>query len=183
MPPETPLDPVPATPTDPTLRPGPSEARAVRRSILFVCTGNTCRSPMAEVLCRKLLADRLGCSPNEVESRGFVVRSAGVAAFPGDDPSGPAVEVVQEFGADLGNHRSRPVHEEMLRDATDVLAMTRGHAAALMMRFPGVGPTPQLLCGEFDLGDPIGGDVELYRDCAREIVRGLERFLPEWLGS
>lgn len=138
---------------------------------------------MAEVLCRKLLADRLGCRPDEVAGRGFVVRSAGVAAYPGDDPSGPAVEVVREFGADLDGHRSRPVNPELLDGATDVIAMTRGHAAALVLRFPGVGPEPRLLCGDADLGDPIGGDVDLYRECAREIVRGLERFLPEWLGQ
>jgi protein-tyrosine phosphatase len=174
---DTPSD---STPALPPIDPPP---RPAVRSILFVCTGNTCRSPMAEVLCRKLLADRLGCEPAEVESRGYVVRSAGVAAFPGDGPSWPAVEVVREFGSDLAEHRSRPISAELLDDATDLIAMTRGHAAALMMRFPATGPEPRLLCGTQDLGDPIGGDVELYRDCARQIVQGLERFLPEWLGK
>ncbi len=177
MTPDTPSEPTPALPpTDPPSRP------AVR-SILFVCTGNTCRSPMAEALCRKLLADRLGCDPTELEPRGYVVRSAGVAAFLGDGPSGPAVEVVREFGADLAGHRSRSVNAELLDDATDLIAMTRGHAAALVMRFPATGPEPRLLCENADLGDPIGGDVQLYRDCARQILQGLERFLPEWLGK
>ena len=52
----------------------------VRRSVLFVCTGNTCRSPLAEALCKRMLADRLGCEPGELEARGFVVRSGGDGA-------------------------------------------------------------------------------------------------------
>ncbi len=152
-------------------------------SVLFVCTGNTCRSPMAEALCKRLLADRLGCDPAELEGRGFVVRSAGVAAFPGDVAAGPAVEAVRELGADLTSHQSRPVNPELLAEATHVFAVTRAHAAALAARFPGVGPPPELLCGSDDLNDPLGGDLELYRECARTIRGHLERLVPGWVGA
>ena len=152
------------------------------RSILFVCTGNTCRSPLAEAICKRVLADKIGCTPDELAKRGYVVRSAGVQAYPGDAPSPPAVDVAAEFGADLSNHRSRPVNPELLATATDVIAMTRTHAAYLAMRFPGLGPEARLLCGpDFDLPDPIGGDLSVYRLCGEVIREQLVRLVDTWL--
>jgi protein-tyrosine-phosphatase len=129
-----------------------------------------------------MLADRLGCRPDELAGRGFVVRSAGVMAFPGDAASPPAVGVAAELGADLASHRSRPVNPELLANATDVFAMTAGHLAALAVRFPNVGPSPRLLAADQDLPDPIGGDVTEYRACARMIADHLDRLITEWLG-
>ena len=155
-----------------------------RRSILFVCTGNTCRSPLAEALCKRVLADRLGCDPVELEDRGVVVRSAGVAAFHGDAPSETAVVAAAEYGVDLSAHRSRPVNPELLADATDVVTMTRSHAAVLAYRFPGVGPEPAMLCGpDEDLPDPIGGDLEIYRACTAVIHARLEALAAGWLSE
>jgi protein-tyrosine phosphatase len=152
--------------------------------VLFVCTGNTCRSPLAEALCKRLLADRLGCEPEQLAARGVVVRSAGVAAFPGDGPAEPAVVVAREYGAQLDAHRSRPVNPELLGEATHVLAMTAAHAALLTTRFSGIGPVPELLGGTgADLDDPIGGDLDVYRACAEAIRAHLERLLPGWLGQ
>ena len=168
-----PADPDPAQPTPTT-----------PRTIVFVCTGNTCRSPLAEVLCRKLLAERLDCRPEALADRGYVVLSAGVAAMPGDAPSGPAVDVAREFGADLAGHRSRSVTPQMLDRATAVVTMTRAHAVALAQRFPGVGPPPVSLCGDDgDLPDPIGGDLPVYRACAGAIAHHLRRLLPAWVES
>ncbi|HVK15772.1 MAG TPA: hypothetical protein VM533_02425 [Fimbriiglobus sp.] len=169
--------------TAPDQSPNPAGATRPGCSVLFICTGNTCRSPLAEALCKRLLADRLGCDPAELVARGYVVRSAGVAALPGDPAALPAVEVAREYGADLSAHQSRPVNPELLADATHVVAVTRGHAAALMMRFPGVGPEPGLLGGpDDDLSDPIGGDLEQYRACAHAIHGHLDRLLSGWLG-
>jgi protein-tyrosine phosphatase len=151
--------------------------------VLFVCTGNTCRSPLAEAICKRMLADRLGCDPGDLPARGFVVRSAGVMAYPGDTSAPPAVDAAAELRADLGEHRSRPVNPELLAEATDVIAMTRSHVAVLSMRFPNLGPAPILLCDEFDLPDPIGGDADEYRACARLIADNLDRFIRGWLGS
>jgi protein-tyrosine phosphatase len=152
------------------------------RSILFVCTGNTCRSPLAAALCRTLLATRLGCPVGELEGRGWVVQSAGVAAWPGDPATPAAVLVAGEHGADLTGHRSRAVNPELLAQATHVVAMTRGHAATLAARFPGVGPPPALIGGpDDDLPDPIGGDLAVYRACADTLLAHLDRHLTEWL--
>lgn len=153
------------------------------RSVLFVCTGNTCRSPLAERLCKRLLADRLGCQPSELASHGFVLQSAGVMAYPGDEASPPAVDVAAEMGAELADHRSRPVTPELLAGATDVIAMTAGHLGLLLHRFGGVGPSPELLAESGDVPDPIGGSLDEYRACARSIAGHLDRFITRWLGS
>jgi len=154
------------------------------RSVLFVCTGNTCRSPLAAAICERLLAGRLGCAVAELPARGFVVRSAGVAAVPGDAATPQAVDVAAEAGIDLTGHRSTPVSAELLAAATDVLAMTHGHAAALALRYPGAGPGVRLLGGPGgDLPDPIGGDAAVYRTCAGMIAAHLDRHLAEWLRS
>lgn len=152
------------------------------RSILFVCTGNTCRSPLAAALCRTLLAARLGCTADELPARGYTVGSAGVAAWPGDPAAPAAVLVASEHGADLTGHRSRAVGPELLEQATRVVAMTRGHAATIAARFPGVGPAPVLIGGpDDDLPDPIGGDLAVYRACADTLLAHLDRHLTEWL--
>jgi protein-tyrosine phosphatase len=151
-------------------------------SILFVCTGNTCRSPLAAGLCRTLLAARLGCQPGDLDGMGWVVQSAGVAAWPGDPATPAAVLVASEHGADLTAHRSRAVTPELLAQATHVVAMTRGHAAALAARFPGVGPAAELIGGPADdLPDPIGGDLAVYRACADTLRAHLDRHLTAWL--
>jgi protein-tyrosine-phosphatase len=150
------------------------------RSVLFVCTGNTCRSPLAEALCKKLLADRLGVSEADLPARGFTVRSAGVSAFHGDAASPEAVEVAARWGVDLSGHRSRPVNPEVLVAATDVVAMTGGHVAVLALRYPGYGPEPMVLGMSEDVPDPIGGDRADYEACASMIVAHLNRMIAEW---
>lgn len=154
----------------------------VRRSVLFVCTGNTCRSPLAEAVCKRLLADRLNCSPDELDGRGYVVRSAGVMAYPGEAASEGAVIAADELGADLVPHRSRPVNPELLAAATHVVAMTRGHLAVLMVRYPNVGPPAVVLADGQDIPDPFGGELDEYRACARLIADHLNRFITGWLG-
>jgi L-threonylcarbamoyladenylate synthase len=148
--------------------------------IIFVCTGNTCRSPMAEVLCAKLLAERLGCSPAELPQRGFLVLSAGLAAMSGVRAAAEAVEAARELGADLSRHSSQPLLPELVHQADHLLTMTQGHHAVVLSRFARYGPSPRLLCPEGnDIPDPLGADQETYRQCARTIQASLERLLPE----
>jgi L-threonylcarbamoyladenylate synthase len=152
------------------------------RIIMFVCTGNTCRSPLAEALTKSVLAERLGCRIKELPSRGYWVVSAGISASSGSAASAESIEVATEFGSDLHEHESRAVNPQLLAAADDVIAMTRSHADTLAYRYPGVGPAPSLLCGDEDLDDPIGAGLGVYRECARTILHHLERFIPGWIG-
>jgi protein-tyrosine phosphatase len=147
--------------------------------IVFVCTGNTCRSPLAEVLCKKLLAARLSCPLEELPQRGFLVHSAGIAAMMGGPAAPEAVDTAREFGADLTGHQTQPITRELLGLADYVIAMTRGHSRALTSA-GAVGPAPRLLARDgSDVPDPIGASPEVYRECARQILGHLEALVPE----
>jgi len=166
------------------LHPGPLDAATLSRMagtiILFVCTGNTCRSPMAEALCKVLLAERLGCGPGELEARGFVVASAGVAAAFGAPAAANAVEVVRQRGGRLQGHQSRRLTLDMLRHADHVLAMTGDHLETMLEHAPDSAPRVRLLHPDgLDVADPVGMDRQTYQRSASEI----ETYLRAWLAA
>lgn len=148
--------------------------------IVFVCTGNTCRSPMAEVLCRRLVANRLGCTDAEVEDRGVVIASAGIAATSGGRASPEAVEVLSARNVQLGEHLSQPLREPLVRNADFLFTMTKNHREAILAQWPdAAGRTFVLDPDGRDVSDPIGGTPEMYEDCAAQIEALLEPRLAE----
>ena len=145
------------------------------KSVLFVCTGNICRSPIAEGLFRRLLGNR-----KEVE-----VASAGVHAVRGQPPSLYAVQVCEEQGVNISDLRSQPLTAELVDRATHIFAMTGAHLETIQMLFP-QGGEKSFLLREFeepgatvwrDVPDPIGLGREVYEECARTIKNALPSVL------
>jgi len=166
------------------LREGPVSAEELGQQtaclVVFVCTGNTCRSPLAEGLFKKKLADRLGCGVDELPARGFLVISAGLAAMMGGAAAPEAVEAATAYGADLSGHVSRPLTPELAARADYLVAMTRSHLLTLTAGLAGAGARARLLspAGE-DVSDPIGGEQQVYRDCAEQIWGCLDQLAEE----
>ncbi len=155
-------------------------ARLVRTTILLVCTGNMCRSPMAAGLARRILADRLGCRPEALPDRGIDIVSAGTAAAAGAGASDNAVQAASERGVDLRGHRARPMTVDLLLAADYIWVMTRGHRDTAVRLAPSAAPRVALLDpGGDDIADPIGGDLDCYRACARRLEEALTQRLQE----
>ena len=134
-------------------------------TIVFVCTGNTCRSPMAEAFARRLSAER-GLDVN--------FASAGTGAAAGAPATDAAILVGLERGVDLSRHRSRPLQPALVDESTVVLAMSAGHVAGIRAAVPNA---RVFLLDEYGsygasmrtVADPFGGDLADYRRAADEI--------------
>ena len=153
--------------------------RLLRTTILFVCSGNTCRSPMAEGIARKFLADRLSTSPEDLEKKGISVISAGSYAMPGARATAPAVEALRAMGVDLSRHRSKPLSVELIHQADVIFTMSENHARAVESLVPAAAEKVTNLDPESDIEDPIGGDLSLYSEVAQRIKGLIEQRLAQ----
>lgn len=144
---------------------------ALMPSVLFVCTGNICRSPMAEVLFKEMLARS---KPNGE----WHVGSAGVAAYEGFPASEYAQRVMRRRGLRLNHHRSQPVSEKLLRSFNLILTMERFQRDRLRAEFPQMAGKifmiSEMLGKEEDVEDPMGGSLEDYEAVAGTLEAYLE---------
>ena len=157
------------------------------RNILFVCTGNTCRSPMAAALLRQLLNERGG------KLERIRVSSAGLYAHPGAPASPEAVETMRGYGVDLANHLARELAREELAAADLILTMTNAQKNQILKIYPEVKDRTYVLReyiskdrpagpDQWDVPDPFGQPLAVYQQCAADLEKDL-RVLIDMLAS
>jgi L-threonylcarbamoyladenylate synthase len=161
------------------LREGPiSEAElseAARYTILFVCAGNSCRSPMAEGFLKKLLTARGGNRLAGPRGRLYHVISAGTGVLGEGDVNPLAVEVMAEARVDISSHHSRPLSVNLIAAADRIYTMTERQRTSILEMVPEARERTEMLDPAGDLLDPAGADIAAYRDCRDRIAALVER--------
>ncbi|MBR6708869.1 MAG: low molecular weight protein arginine phosphatase [Clostridia bacterium] len=141
--------------------------------IVFVCTGNTCRSPMAEGMFRALGGE---------EKLGMKAASAGMFAHNGMCATPYAVEAMKEYGADLSMHQARQITPEIVANAKYLFCATAAHYDHLIQMYPEAESKTYLLM-QTDVNDPFGGNLLTYRACAAQIHEGMQTLIAQLEGK
>jgi len=143
--------------------------------LLFVCTGNTCRSPMAEYFAKNYIQE------NDLEE--FEVNSAGINAVTGEKASSEAIEVMKEKGIDITGHKSKMLMEADLKESDRVFAMTSSHKEVIedMYGYEEVYTLKHFVqsCEDCDILDPYGYDIDKYRETRDEIEYAVKELLKK----
>ena len=149
------------------------------RRILFVCTGNTCRSPMAAALLNDMSRPQELCSvQGKMTQPRFAASSAGLFSNDGDPITPEAADALQAAGVisrpdnDYLSHRARTVNADLVAEADEIVGLTASHAMQLMLRFPEAASKIRTL--PMDIADPYGGTQEIYRTCLAQLRYALE---------
>jgi len=166
------------------LREGLVDREMIRKTVatrwLFVCTGNTGRSPIAEILFRRLLADQLDVTPEGLDTFGYEADSAGTAAEPGEEASFPTREALQEIGADGTGHHARRLTRKLVEAADRIYVMEPQHQEIIQRLCPEAADRTDLLDPDGrEIPDPAEQDLAVHRQALQHIRTSLERRLSD----
>ena len=150
-------------------------------NFLFVCTGNTCRSPMAEGIFKKYLAEKLQCKVDELEKIGYKVSSAGIIGAAGFPASDESIKACAVLGVDIGAHRNQALSKELIEKSDFIFAMEKMHWDRIIFLDPRSLNRCFLLAGNKEVPDPIGRPQKYYDNCAKLITKAVKERISEFV--
>lgn len=141
--------------------------------VLFVCTGNTCRSPMAEGILKSIAKEK---------KLSLEVKSAGISVFDGDNASRNSIEAMKKIGIDISKHKARQLHRDLVDEADLILTMSRPHKEIIISNFPSAKDKIFALLEyvykiDKDIADPYGGNLLLYEYTREEIYKAIKKII------